>query len=284
MRLRLPALCAVFSLFLAGCAPAHRQIKSNALEYLYPKGALAVPASDVVLKVPVRVGVAFAPPRSDWQETFTEEQKQALLAKVAAAFRDRPPIGTVREIPTIYLQSHGGFDDLDRVAAAYGIDLIALVSYDQVQFSDTTSASLAYWTIVGAYFVKGEKNETKTLLDAAVFDIPSRAMLFTASGRSGVTGHATPLGAERSLRDRSEEGFHQATDDLIANLTTSLDAFRTQAASGTVHGPGTPAVTVVDTAGGGGGAGGSGGGAAGLWDAIALAALVWAGGRGWRAR
>jgi len=65
------------------------------------------------------------------------------------------------------------------------------------------------------------------------------------------------------------------------NLNTSLEAFRAQAASGTVHGPGTPAVTIVDTAAGGGG---SEGGAAGVFDAAALALLVAAGWRGRRAR
>jgi|RhiMethySRZTD1v2_1073278.scaffolds.fasta_scaffold314747_2 rhombotail lipoprotein len=282
MRSSLPACLVAFSVALSGCTAGHRQIKSNALEYLYPKGAAAAPAADVTLKIPARVGVAFAPPASTWQETFTEEQKQALLGKVAAAFRDRPPIGSVQEIPSIYLKAGGGFEDLDRVASAFGIDLIAIVSYDQVQFSDTSAASLAYWTIVGAYIVKGEKNETRTMLDAAVFDIPSRAMLFTASGRSGVRGSATPLGAEKSLRSHSEEGFQQATDDLIAHLTTSLDAFRTQAATGTVHGPGTPAVTIVDEAAGGGGSG-SGGGSAGWWDAAALALLAVSAALGWRA-
>ncbi|HJQ99162.1 MAG TPA: rhombotarget lipoprotein [Candidatus Polarisedimenticolaceae bacterium] len=281
MRLSLPALGAAL-LIVSSCAPSHRQIKSNALEYLYPNGAAAAPATEVRLKVPVRVGIAFAPPRSSWQESFTEEQKQALLAKIAAAFRERTIIGSVQEISTMYLQPGGGFADLDRVAAAYGIDLVVLVSYDQVQFSDTTAASLAYWTIVGAYIVKGEKNETKTMLDAAVFDIPSRAMLFTASGRSGVTGHATPLGAEQALRSRSEEGFQQATDDLIVNLNTSLEAFRTQAATGTVRGPGTPLVTIVDGA--VGSEGGSGGGSAGGLDAAALALLVAAGWWRWRAR
>src|SRR5262245_62729547 len=101
MRSSLPALCAVLAFGVSGCATGHRQIKSNALEYLYPNGAAEAPATDVRLRVPVRVGVAFAPPRSSWQESFTEEQKQMLLQKISAAFRDRPTIGSVQEIPTM---------------------------------------------------------------------------------------------------------------------------------------------------------------------------------------
>ncbi len=41
---------------------------------------------------------------------------------------------------------------------------------------------------MGAYVVKGEKNETRTLMDAVVYDIRSRALLFRASGESGIIG------------------------------------------------------------------------------------------------
>lgn len=281
MRRTHQALGIVTVLALSGCVSTHQKIKSNALEYLYPHGAAASPASDVTLKVPVRVGIAFAPTTAGWQDTFTEDQRRLLLQRIADAFRDRPSIASVQTIPSTYLNDAGGFEDLDRVAAGFGIDLVTLVSYDQVQFTDTGKASIAYLTLVGAYFVKGEKNETRTLLDAAVFDIPSRAMLFNASGRSGSKSSSTPTEVARELRDRSAQGFSEATDDLITNLGTALDAFRDQAKSGTVRGPGTPAVTIesepvnVD---------GSGGGAVGLGDAAAVLLLAGAALLGWRAR
>ncbi len=229
----------------ASCAMTQHQIRSNALEYLYPAGAPAAEASEVKITLPARVGIAFAPPTARWQEAFTEEQKQALLQRIGDAFRDRADIGSVQTIPSTYLKPGGGFADLDRVASAFGIDLIALVSYDQVQFSDSGKASLAYWTIVGAYFVKGEKNETRTMLDAAAFDIGSRAMLFNASGRSGVVGRATPIAAQRKLRERSVAGFEEAAEDLTANLEAALGTFQEQARTGTVRGPGTPACAVA---------------------------------------
>ena len=43
------------------------------------------------------------------------------------------------------------------------------MSYDQVQNSFHNNRSLAYWTIVGAYFVRGDRNETHTLLDVGAF-------------------------------------------------------------------------------------------------------------------
>jgi rhombotail lipoprotein len=99
------------------------------------------------------------------------------------------------------------------------------------------------------------------MLDAVVYDIASRALLFHAPGKSAVTGSATPVDSARVGRQRSEEGYALATDDLIANLGTALAEFEKQAATGTVRGPGTPAIEVLGPDGqpaGGAGADGSG--------------------------
>jgi len=243
------ALLAVLAASLAGCAMHRRQVKSNALEFLYPKGATAAPPVDVALRLPVRVGVAFAPPVAGWADAFSEVQKQELLGRLVAAFQARQGIESVQMIPSSYLAPGGGFENVDRVKAAFGIDVLALLSYDQFQFSESGHSSWAYWTIVGAYLVRGEKHETRTVVDAAVFDIASRGLLFNASGRSQLQGKATPIGVGKALRTRSEEGIAQAVDDLIANLGPALDAFQAQAATGTVRGAGTPAIALVDAQG-----------------------------------
>ena len=38
-----------------------------------------------------------------------------------------------------------------------------------------------YWTNVGAYVIPGEKNDTQTMLDAVVYDIPSRKIVINSS-------------------------------------------------------------------------------------------------------
>jgi len=259
------ALLAVTAALIATACGTTRQFqaRSSALEYLYPRGVDARPPADVILRLPVRVGVAFAPARpAYYQDRFTASQKQALLERVAAAFRGGQGIGSVEVVPPGYLTlpptpppgggapagggpEDDGFVELDRVKAAFGIDLVALISYDQMQFSETGRSSWAYWTIVGAYVIKGEKNETRTLMDAVVYDVPSRALLFHASGNSTVAAAATPVDVDRVLRQHSEAGFETATTDLIANLGTALGQFQQQAATGTVRGPGTPAVAML---------------------------------------
>lgn len=281
MRHRKALLCIGLPLLVAaaGCystlSPSRRV--NSALDFLYPQGFTAAgPASQVVLELPVRVGLAFAPNRANQIDPITEEQKQRLLARVAAAFREHKAIGDLEVVPTTYLQPGGGFANLEQIGSSLGLDLMVLVSYDQSQFTETTRASWTYLTVIGPFLIEGEKNDTLTVMDAVVYDIRSRALLFRAAGKSTVKGHSSPLNEARKRRTFASEGFEKATPDLIASLDAALERFEEQAKRGTVQGPGTPAITMYDakgeqitaTSGGGGG-----GGALGIPELIAAALL-----------
>jgi rhombotail lipoprotein len=228
-------------------------VKSSALDFLYPAAApAATEPRDVNLKLPLRVGVAFAPGGAGIEDPFTEVQKQELLSRIQTAFESSESVQSIDVIPSHYLSPGGSFGNLDRLATALGIDLIGLVSYDQRQFSETTGKSWTYLTVLGAYIVKGEKNETRTVMDAVIYDIPSRTLLFRAAGSHTSKGAATPIAVSRRLREASEGGFDNATDKLIENLDSALVGFHEQVKSGTVRGPGTPAIAVVSEPGGGG--------------------------------
>src|SRR5262245_43769882 len=100
MKLTLPLLLVLFA--AAGCAVA-RHHRSNPLESLYPPGAPAVQAQDVRLQVPARVGIAFAPAGDRFDDPFSEQQKQTLLARVADKFKDRKGIAPIQVIPSSQL-------------------------------------------------------------------------------------------------------------------------------------------------------------------------------------
>jgi rhombotail lipoprotein len=108
----------------------------------------------------------------------------------------------------------------------YGIDVIALISYDQTRFTDRGVASISYWTIIGAYIVPGEKNDTHTMVDASVYDIKSRKMLFRAPGISHIKSKSTPVNLSEQIRIDSIEGFKQASEALIISLKEQLELFR----------------------------------------------------------
>jgi rhombotail lipoprotein len=224
---------------LLGCASQQIRTQSSVVDYLYPDGVeTAVQPSTPRLNIPIRVGIAFVPERAARSHSnrrfyasisggsLTEADKSRLLERIADNFRKHAFVSDIEVIPSPYLSPSGSFGNLEQIRTMYGIDVIALVSYDQVQFTDDGMLSLTYWTIVGAYVVAGQKNDTNTMLDTAVYHIQSRKMLFRAPGISQVKGRATPVNLSEELRADSIESFEQATDEMITNLDAELTEFK----------------------------------------------------------
>src|SRR5207245_7358678 len=186
--------CALLQFWPA--TPQHRYA-SSAVEYLYPKNLSHTEEPGIpVLSLPLKVGIAFLPEDQSLglnhgflcsdSQPFTEEQKIALMKEVSDKFKKYPFVQSIQLIPSPYLTPRGSFANLDQLRSMFGVDVIALLSYDQVQFTDEGAWSLTYWTIVGLYTIPGEKNDTHTMLDAVVYDIASRKMLFRAPGVSHI--------------------------------------------------------------------------------------------------
>jgi rhombotail lipoprotein len=237
------ASLALLSLAFAGCASTTRNTTS-VVDYLYPNSDKIETPSVPTLTLPLRVGIAFVPGASSTSRSgttlpgaslisrpgasfvLTEKRKQDIMREVADHFKSYPFIKEIEPIPSAYLSPQGSFANLDQIKTMYGISAIVLLSYDQTQFTDEGALSLAYWTIVGAYVVRGEKNDTHTMLDAVVYDIPSRKMLFRAPGTSLVKGSATPINLGEQQRADSETGLGIASKEMIGNLDLQLAAFQ----------------------------------------------------------
>ncbi len=180
-----------------------------------------------MLRLPLRVGIAFVPGDYTGAGGITETQKAALLERVAWEFKNRGYIQSIEIIPSTYLRPRGGFANLDQVSGLLNVDVIVLVAYDQVQFTNMNVMSLVYWTIGGSYVFQGNKNDTHTLMEAAVYDIKSRHLLFRAPGASQVQGKSTVMDLlESDMREESALGFERATAELIRNLQLQLELFR----------------------------------------------------------
>lgn len=216
------------SFALAGCATTReRHALSSVVDFLYPDTKEPVVAPAVpVLTLPLRVGVAFVPSKAHGSTVLTEQRKTQLLQQVADHFRQYPFVRDIAIISSAYLRPQGGFPNLDQIRTAYGIDVVALVSYDQIQFTDEGDLSLTYWTIVGAYDIAGEKYDTQTMLDTVVLDIKSRKMLFRAPGTSHVKASATLINVSEQLRHDSASSFDEAAKQMIVNLDQQLVQFK----------------------------------------------------------
>lgn len=223
------AFCAILA--VTGCATGRERHNAvSVVDFLYPntKDPIVTPGIPV-LTLPLRVGIAFVPGSGYGYSSragLTENQKLELMKQVADHFKKYPYVKDIEVIPSAYLRPKGSFANLDQIRTMYGVDVIALISYDQVQFTDQDFLSLTYWTIVGAYIVPGEKNDTHTMLDTVVYDVKSRKLLFRAPGVNHTKARATLANQSEQLRIDSTAGFNASAKQMIENLDLQLASFR----------------------------------------------------------
>jgi len=235
--LSLPCLLAL-ALALVGCeslfgywggdSARRTGASSSVVEFLYPDGEVPPEPTGTVpeIRLPITVGLAFVPGRGAGLGPLSEAQKAALLEQVRARFVSEDYVTDIVVVPETYLRGSNGFDALDRAARMYRLDVMALVSYDQLSTSSEKKSSFWYWTVVGAYLVEGTRNDVQTLVDTAVFDIPSRTLLFRAAGTDRVTKDATMVDSPQQMRTAQAASFGRAMDDMTVNLQRELVVFK----------------------------------------------------------
>jgi rhombotail lipoprotein len=251
-------LAAAAALLLSACAGTiqHRRQSVGLTASSGPEteGAVAQSPRPLELKVPLRVGIAFAP-AADADKDLPSQLKQKLLVEVRAAFEDLAFVEAVEVIPPTFVARHAEYQGLAAAARTFRLDALALLTYDQEQFSATSNWSLLYWTVVGAYLVPGEKGETRTLLAASVLDLPSRSLLLHATGSDHASNRSSPVAVERAVREAGQASFERATAALIADLRKQLDRVQSDLREGR-NLYGTPVVLSSPASKGGGLAGG----------------------------
>ena len=273
-------LCAiVLAMSISGCDLLHRVVceprchsntrnSSSVVEFLYADGSdrSGPPPQDVVpeLRLPLRVGLAFLPPVNG-AFALDASQREQLLERIRQHFSDRRFISEIVIIPDYYLANRRGFAGLQGVQRLYGVDLMAIVSYDQAVHEDNNQWSLGYLTIVGAYILKGDRHDIATLVDLAVVDPASRSLVLRAGGVDVRHGNSTMIDADRSTRDAGARGFSAATDQMIDHFDSALTRFEADVRAGHAN------VRVVHRSAEAGQS--HGGGGALSWTCIALLAL-----------
>lgn len=241
MRKCLVSMVAFCTVLLSGCAAlggpfccqqSHRS-SSSLVDFLYPNGQVPPPDNAVPeLHVPLRVGLAFLPSRGGAAAGPDEALKEQLLERIRERFSERRFVSEIVVIPDYYLAGQRGFDGLASVQRLYAVDVMALVSYDQVTHADQNDWSLGYITIVGAYVLKGDRYDVSTLVDLAVVDPGTRSLVLRAGGVDTRHGNATLIDAARESRTASAQGFSTASDQMIEHFDHALTDFQTQVRAG----------------------------------------------------
>ncbi|MEM6638982.1 MAG: rhombotarget lipoprotein [Pseudomonadota bacterium] len=197
------------------------------VDFLYPDGNLP-PASErrvPALSLPLKVGLVFLPERGQRQSFLTEADRLRMLQEVRSAFIDRAYIESIETIPSLYLEGQSGPLAIKQVAGVFEVDVLALMSYDQISRAADNPLSVTYLTIVGAVIFQGTDRETRTLLDLAVVDARTSTLLMRAPGVDASASKETLLTLDQAVRENQESGFEAALASLNSNLAQELDAF-----------------------------------------------------------
>jgi rhombotail lipoprotein len=182
---RVTFMCAVAMLAaLSGCSVSQTRRSSSLVSFLYPADGPPPPTENAIpeLRVPMRVGLAMLPSNDKYSYPLEADpldavQRQELLERIRERFQSRKFVKEIVVIPDYYLTHERGFVGLEGVQRLYDVDVIALVSYDQVTNQNDNPLSLGYLTIVGAYVLPGTSHETATLVDLAVVDPETRSLV-----------------------------------------------------------------------------------------------------------
>ena len=221
-------------LLIAGCSSmwnfggqTRSGVSSSLVDYLYPAGEVPPVTQNTIpyLQLPLRVGIAFVPGQSG-RGAISEATKMQLLETVKVRFTDRDYIEHIEVIPDTYLRSSNGINGMQQVARLYGVDIMALVSYDQVAVSEDNPTSFLYWTIIGSYVIKATSNEVQTFVDTAVFDVATARLLFRAPGLNQTSDRSTFIESGEVVRKAKDASFSAAMEAMTENLTIELDQFQ----------------------------------------------------------
>jgi rhombotail lipoprotein len=242
MKLKVIVFGALSSLLLCGCVPlgcfsgcsTHAHNSSSLVEFLYPHGN-PPPEQNAMpqLRIPLRVGLAFLPSRQpDPLGALDAAHQQELLERIRQRFLSRKFVADIVLLPDYYLSSRQGFEGLAGLQHLYSVDVMALVSYDQVTHADSNNWSLGYLTIVGAYVLKGDRHDVSTLVDLAVVDPASRSLVLRAGGTDTRHGNTTLIDSQRDTREATRESYDAAAEQMIQHFDAALLTFEADVRSG----------------------------------------------------
>lgn len=202
-----------------------RHTRSTSLvDFLYPDGH--IPSDDLtpVLHLPLRVGLAFVPEASH-ENTIDAKMKLELLNAIKQEFKNLRYIQSIEIIPELYLTNQQNKNQLSQLKQLYHLDVLALVSYDQIINRKENVLALTYLTIVGSYVFPGSHFNVSTLIDMALIDLETKRLLFRAAGTNASKGISAEAYTRHQYDTHQSQDFVNAMQMMQSQLVVQLHQF-----------------------------------------------------------
>ena len=226
MRIFLLLMCALqlSACSMLGSERVRHNKTTTLVNFLYPDGHIPQDLKSPVLRLPLRVGLAYVP-GSGHQTGIDSRLKLELLEQVKASFAAVEYIDRIEVIPELYTSSRGQGPQLDQLRQLYQLDVLALVSYDQLVNRKENLLAVTYLSIVGNYIFPGSHFDVSTLIDLAVIDLDSKRLLFRAAGTHASKGTSAEAYTRHRYDRHQSQGFASAMHTMIGNLNLALNQF-----------------------------------------------------------
>jgi hypothetical protein len=157
-----------------------------------PQGALTedslqkILAAPIELELPARVGVLPVITATDWRGPSPDYQRLPPgLSAFTRSLRGSESFSLVTEMMPIPSGALG-MEALREIAARYQLRYIFLYREQVRHRSRLRGAALGYVTVLGMFFVPGQRLEVDGVIEASMFDVKTGLLLFTV--RRSVTG------------------------------------------------------------------------------------------------
>jgi len=202
------------------------QRQSNLATFLFGGNTPQSPVQKVPLTLPARVGVTFVPgdPASAGiPDTTKKEVIEAVRSQLAKHSRY---VAGAQTIPPMYLTPKGGVNNLEQVARQFDVDVIVIMGANQFQKHERNPlAAFMDITLVGSFIIPGNTVDTSTVLEAAVYHVPSRALIFRTDGADKKSSRSTQFGSARSAQNDAVSSIEDASKKLVVSIADALVGF-----------------------------------------------------------
>ena len=214
---------------LSGCSMLGpekvRHSKTTSLvNFLYPNGHIPKDAENPTLHLPLRVGLAYVPDASN-ESSIDVALKLELLESIKHEFNDLRYVQSIEIIPEIYLSNRQSKDQLSQLQQMYQLDVMALVSYDQIVNRKENLLALTYLTIVGNYIFPGSHFKVSTMIDMALIDLKTKRLLFRAAGTNASKGLSAEAYTNHQYDKHQNQDFTSAMLMMRGQLAVELHRF-----------------------------------------------------------
>lgn len=214
----------------AGCACGVNaytiQRQSNLGTFLFGGNEPSRPAQKVPLTLPARVGVTFAPgdPASaNIPETTKKEVIESVRSQLA---KHTKYVAAAFSIPPTYLIPKGGVSNLEEIARQFDVDVIVILGANQFQKHERNPlAAFMDITIIGAFIIPGNTVDTSTVLEAAIYHVPSRALIFRTDGVDEKSSRSTGVGSSQAAQNDAVSSIEEASKKLVVSIGQALVGF-----------------------------------------------------------